>query len=194
MRHHSVPSRLLDWSKGSFIALHLAARKSLENLDNDFNVRSSQSSNDAAVWMLEPRRLSEECIETRSICGANKDSHREEIDRYFSNSEVIPRYPLPLIPDLVAPRIESHVGRFTLHTLERNGLMNFATNVFQDDKLSYLVKIIIPYEYHVSISRSLRSTGVSDMNFTQDLDGLAKELSLRINLGRVDHNRFTSEG
>jgi hypothetical protein len=35
--------------------------------------------------MLEPRRLSEECHGTRSIFGANKKSHREEIERYFSD-------------------------------------------------------------------------------------------------------------
>jgi FRG domain len=190
MRHHLVPSRLLDWSKGSFIALYLATRKSLENLGTE----SAQSNCAAAVWMLEPRRLSEECHGTRSIFGANKESHREEIERYFSDtSGVIPKYPLPLIPDLVAPRVESHVGRFTLHTLEKGGLTDFVNDVFRDDNLSYLVKIVIPFENHLSISRSLRSTGVSDINFTQDLDGLAKELSLRINLGREDHNRFVSE-
>lgn len=187
MRHHLVPSRLLDWSKGSFIALHLATRKSLEYL-------SKPQTCPAAVWMLEPRRLSEVCHGTRSIFGANNERHRREIERYFSDSsEAIPKYPLPLIPDLVAPRIESHVGRFTLHTLERGGLNSFANDAFESDRLSYLVKIVIPGENHFSISRSLRSTGVSDMNFTQDLDGLAKELSLRIDLGREDHNRFVSD-
>jgi len=51
MRHHSVPSRLLDWSKGSFIALYLATKKSLANLNDP----SIQPLSDAAVWMLEPR-------------------------------------------------------------------------------------------------------------------------------------------
>jgi hypothetical protein len=196
MRHHLVPSRLLDWSKGSFIALYLATRKSLDNLDrNFFGSASVQPSCVATVWMLEPRRLNEECNGTRSICGTNNEIHRGEIERYFSSdtSEVIPPYPLPIIPNLVAPRIESHVGRFTLHTLKKGGLINFANDVFRDDKMSYLVKINIPYENHLSISRSLRSTGVSDMNFTQDLDGLSKELSLKINLGREEHNRFVSE-
>ncbi len=206
MRHHLVPSRLLDWSKGSFIAMYLATRKCVSKFGSDGSVTETlpqrctnrdyckSSPDSAAVWILEPRRLSELCHGTRSVYGANDSKHRREIRKYFKpTSETAPIYPLPLIPDLVAPRIEAHVGRFTLHTLEGGGLERFAGKAFGDDHISYLIKVVIPSESHISIMRSLRSTGVSDMNFTQDLDGLAKELSLRINLGREDHNRFVSD-
>lgn len=195
MRHHDVPSRLLDWSKGSFIALYFATRKSLKNIEPSLcNIKSDETYSDAAVWMLEPRRLSEECHGTRSIYGTNRDKHMEEINKYFSEVvEEIPAYPLPLIPNIVAPRIKSHMGRFTLHSFDKYDLERFAKKGFEDDNISYLVKIKIPYKNHLSIYRSLRSAGVSDMNFTQDLDGLADELSLRINLGREDHNRLVRQ-
>jgi hypothetical protein len=36
------------------------------------------------------------------------------------------------------------------------------------------------------MARTLRMTGVGDMNFTQDLDGLARELKMRARLGFQD--------
>ncbi|NET61481.1 MAG: FRG domain-containing protein [Symploca sp. SIO2E6] len=208
MRHHEVPSRLLDWSKGSFVALYFATRKSLESI-NDFQQYGTdigqQKGKDAAVWMIEPRRLSEKCRNTRNICGSsNKEESFRVIDRYFTTGETTevsdPIYPLPIIPDLIAPRIQAHIGRFTLHVRQdadrdfnSGGLMKFARDTHVEDGLSYLVKIVIPHKCHFSISRSLRSTGITDMNFTQDLDGLSGELSLRMHLGRTDHNRFVDE-
>lgn len=188
MRHHNVPSRLLDWSKGSFIGLYFATRKSLDS----FNEDKSKENVDSAVWMLEPRRLSE----------MHPDHKRNIYGSYFNNQNKIEdlNYPLPMIPDLVAPRIEAHIGRFTLHpfsdaskNFQSGTLMNFAKDSRKEDGISYLVKIIIPHNTHFSIARSLRSTGVSDMNFSQDLDGLSKELALRVNIGRQDHNRYVRE-
>jgi len=217
MRHHEVPSRLVDWSKGSFVALYFATKKSLkavENPLNDLNGLNNDDFNDpqkpeeeegAVVWMLEPRRLSEMFEGRRSIYGSNDEKTKE----YFcpqNNKEECPDrdsskwYPLPIIPDIISPRIQAHIGRFTFHPyedcgkdccdFESGGLMRFAKKALKDDGLSYLVKIVIPRKYHIPIIRSLRSTGITDMNFTQDLDGISEDISLRIHLGRRDHNRF----
>ena len=202
MRHYEVPSRFLDWSKGSFIALYFATRKSLEK-EGD---RDSQPSH-SAVWMLEPRRLAEICNHKRNIYKANRQKFEDAYEKYFLTDECLQDdsqaheslekmrdlYPLPIIPDLISPRIAAHIGRFALHTFEENGIKKFADDSYDRDKISYLVKIRIPASNHFSICRSLRSTGVSDMNFTQDLDGLTKELSLRVNLGRKDHNIFARQ-
>lgn len=209
MRHHNIPSRLLDWSKGSFIGLYFATRKSLDALDPLNSSSSCISSDDSTVWMLEPRRLSEMYDGKRNIYGSTKEEHIKVIEKFFpkktdddSNPEDRRQvlYPLPIIPDLVAPRIEAHIGRFTLHpfsdvnkSFNESSLYSFAAQTHNSDKISYLVKIIIPNKNHFSIARSLRSTGISDMNFSQDLDGLSKELSLRVNIGREDHNRYVKK-
>jgi hypothetical protein len=109
------------------------------------------------------------------------------------------KYPIPLIPSHISPRVESHLSRFTLHSLSsyRNKVPNdvpdkdeslyqFEQKAFEEDQFSYLVKIELPSENLANIARILRMTGVGDMNFTQDLDGLSRELQLRAFLGLKD--------
>jgi hypothetical protein len=257
MRHHSIPSRLLDWTKGSLIALSYATQVFSEKLDLQDISKTSRSDLrliipnddratetnqvDAVVWMLEPRRLMEtatKCLyaqpirniasRRKRVQGMRRDLfkditqseasmmtpsmerllRRRRKDRpsmiELSNPDLWNRkeywkYPLPLIPSHISARVGSHLSRFTLHSLNSysgkstshppekdNGLDCFAAKAFDDDTFWYLVKIELPCERLDTIARVLRMTGVADMNLTQDLDGLSRELKLRAALGFLD--------
>ena len=239
MRHHEIPSRLLDWTKGSLIALSYAVQHSLPTRSelNLSDLKGKRKPEDAVVWMLEPRRLME--IATQELSNSNSKGIRniasrepqvrgmrrdffKDPSRYDDNHKPVDKdgycnydswgntnywkYPLPLIPSHISARVESHLSRFTLHSLdsfrheisressnnqeslpmEDESLKHFATETFNSDKYWYLAKIELSGTDLFPIARVLRMTGVGDMNFTQDLDGLARELQVRAHLGFQD--------
>jgi hypothetical protein len=238
MRHHEVPSRLLDWTKGSLIALSYAVRHSLPTRGelNSNDPEYNHKLEDAVVWMLEPRRLMEmttQFLDDVNSTGIRNIASREKQVRgmrrdFFKDPSKFPGdakpddqyhnrhlwdsplgywdYPLPLIPSHISARVESHLSRFTLHSLSSfrqpagqnttkdsvdipspdDSLIQFAKKARVSDNIWYLAKIELSGTVLRSIARVLRMTGVGDMNFTQDLDGLARELQIRAHLGFQD--------
>lgn len=138
MRRHKIPSRLLDWTIGSLIALGYATHWDWQ--DSVHASPDSSASNSAAVWMLQPQRLMEAATTclfeaggiqnissgNRRVIAMRRDFFRDPMqdsavdslsNRPYWHHKSYWKYPLPLITKRVSTRIQLASDRFTLHSL-----------------------------------------------------------------------------
>ncbi|HEY6766852.1 MAG TPA: FRG domain-containing protein [Candidatus Sulfotelmatobacter sp.] len=182
MQHHGLPTRLLDWSKNAMTALYFAVRKQREN--------------QAAVFVLDPRTLSEKCGLGRSIADPmNKITRDRYIDEYLNLSYAQgpgEHYPIPLIPPQISDRLAAQHSRFTLHSNRTGALMEFMRKTRTAD-CCHLKKLTIPVHVRTAVLRTLRLLGTTQPDILPGLDTLATDIRERIELGLADMRRRVIE-
>jgi hypothetical protein len=176
MQHHGAPTRLLDWTSGSFAALYFA-------------VRAFENKQDGAVWVLDPdnlpHRWRRETDERAPFTDADDPGGSREYmadpDRVFwpldnpSEGGQFELTPLPFYPPELVPRVTAQRGCFTIHSYVKGELERLANS--RKDSLRLAV-IRIPARRKRSILADLRSAGVSEATLFPDLDGLSRELQM----------------
>lgn len=161
MQHYGLPTRLLDWTKSSLVALHFALRGN--------NRRSP-----AAVWVLDPWRLNERVTGKKDLFLADGKTAQKYLPSPYSGIQ-IPEYPVALLPAHSSPRIVAQMSCFTVFGSRRNGLAEVASA----DSRTELHKIeISPKAFH-QMRGDLETCGVYESSVFPDLEGLSRELRNR---------------
>jgi len=179
MQHHGAPTRLLDWSDGSLMALHFAVRNKGKN-----------DPNDAFIYVLEPYRLKEqiETLPETEIVKTNWKAYVQNHQSYDLDEDEFERSYLPAddedLKELSMPRVPlllefPHITRRV--AAQRSRFMVFGTEpawLAQEFEKpdSPLKAITIDASSCYKIRVELRDSGVTESVIFPDLDGLGREL------------------
>ncbi len=157
MRHHGLPTRLLDWTRSFAVALSFAVK---------------DAKGDSAVWLLNPYQLNRIAAGSEVIIHLDV-SYPNSYRTFFIDSG----NPLfgQMIPQVVAVAGESQSDRmraqqcaFTLHKNLDESLDSLHPEV--------MTKIVVPEGAHDGARDFLHLAGVNEYALFPDLDGLARHL------------------
>jgi FRG domain len=157
MQHHGFPTRLLDWSSGSLIALFFAL----------FDLSSC---NNPSVWVLDPGWLNNWSINKNRVF--NTSDRDPFLDDFLYDDRLKYLSPIAILPSTHNSRILAQKGCFTIHGKSKIAL-NLMLNESDNVKLA---KITFDNEHIKHIKRELASTGINHSNIYPDLEGIANEL------------------
>jgi hypothetical protein len=155
MRHHGLPTRLLDWSQSFAVALHFAVRDLTEPA--------------GAVWILDPYALNEIAVSERGIWNPQYDMKHGYFDYFVrDNPEPFPAPAVAIYPAKNNPRLMAQRGVFTLHRDLDQGLEKLYPDCVK--------KVVLPHGLRSAAREFLRLTGITEFTLFPDLDGLSRWL------------------
>ena len=164
MQHYGAPTRLLDWTSGSLVALHFAL--------NSLPPGHQEPTCDAAVWILDPWWLNRQVIRRDTIVLPQSSYARPYLPSPFDGGAVRRRYPIAIDPPHIARRIAVQQSRFTIHGTATNGI-----ELLGRKRGSHLQKLVIGKRAIVNIRKDLYTAGIADTTVFPDLEGLSQELT-----------------
>ena len=161
MRHHGVPSRLLDWSESPLTALYFAAQPT----DGD--------SADGAIWVLWPRALN--ALSNLTGPGIPSFLEDEEALRNYHPDVISKGQPPGLGPVAgLAPRnsarMQAQLGVFSIHELKMTPIEKLED---ANGRVQHVGKHIVPAAAKDTILQELADLGVTRFSLFPDLDSAA---------------------
>ena len=159
MRHHGLPTRLLDWTTSFAVALYFA-------LSN----RSEHSQ--PHIWILDPFKLNalNPDFPKTGLINPNYDLQNNYWEMFVMKDPSVkkPDLPLSFYPGRINPRIFAQHGAFTMHGTRGLALEKLG--------LDCLKKVEIPLDCIWEAEQFLFLAGINEYSIYPDLSGLANHI------------------
>ncbi|MCD4745148.1 MAG: FRG domain-containing protein [Bacteroidales bacterium] len=168
MQHYGLPTRLLDWTESSLIALYFAL---------DFYDVEEKDKN-PVVWVLNPLELNSVSVKSRKIQLPFSDIFLNYFTTVFGigddNEKHNINLPIAIASSHIDRRISAQKSCFTIQGILNEGM----DTLFKDSLVekNYLFKIKIDKDCTPKILNQLNSMGITHSTVFPDFNGLSKEI------------------
>jgi hypothetical protein len=160
MQHYGLPTRLLDWTESSVIALYFA-------------VRDNPGNRDAAVWMMNPWWLNRQTFGAFVLFPANDRRASRHAPR-APGQRLTVGLPIAIRASHGSARIAAQRGVFTIHGTKRDALDQLARS--RRGRPTFIKRLTIPAASLGDMRRDLAIAGISEALIFPELSGLCNEL------------------
>jgi hypothetical protein len=181
MQHHGVPTRLLDWTSVFGVALYFA----ILNVD-------AESACTPCVWLLNPYALNHATWGLHRLFNPTYLARIEDLNRSYDFSELLlgahrdwkeKRFgwqtPLAIYSVQRSERMFAQSGWFTIHGTDVRSIEDIFPNC-----PDILRRVEIPRKIIPTVHEYLAGTGIGHRTLFPDLDGLARSICEKFQLGR----------
>ena len=154
MRHHGLPTRLLDWTQSFSTALYFAIR---------------DCTGDAALWILDAYALNKSTLNDNAILHPQSDLDHGYYDYFIGDPrKKFPAKALAILPSKATDRVLAQRGVFTIHKHREEALDAVCKHALR--------KLVLPSAAVPSARNFLKLAGTNEFTLFPGLDGLARWL------------------